>query len=167
MDCDARRQRNTNTPYSTWRQFYLSAQMAHAVWGQRDKALSSTPCGFMETQTSTSKHAQSHHQMGEVSFILQLLCLQETSPNCPVNMRLGDFHGTTKSLTWITEYSVGLLIVLKCNVWDICSYMIEWLELLHHTEEILRSNVEANYPNARYLWRISVPPGKWLDSASI
>lgn len=166
MDCDTRWWWwNTNTPYSTWRQFYLSAQMAHAVRAQQDKAPSSTPCGFMETQTSTSTHAQSHHQMREVSFMLQLFCLQKTSPNCPVNMRLGGFHSTTKSLTWINEYSVGLLIVLKCNVRDMFVY--DWLELLHHTEEILGSNVEASYPIARYLWWISVPPGKWLDSASI
>jgi hypothetical protein len=103
----------------------------------------------------------------ERSVLCSNCCLQETSTSCPVNTRLGGFHSTTKSLTWITEYSVGLLIVLKCNVWDVCSCMIEWLELLPHTDEVLGSNVEASYPDARYLWRSLVSPGKRLDSALI
>jgi hypothetical protein len=42
-------------------------------------------------------------------------CLQKKSPNCPVNTRLGGFHSTTKSLTWIIEYSVTLLCVeMQC-----------------------------------------------------
>lgn len=90
-----------------------------------------------------------------------------SKPNCPMNMRLGGYHSTTKSLTWIIEYSVGLLIVLKCNAWDIRSYANEWLELLPHPEEVLASNVEASYPDERYMWLSSVSPGKWQDSASI
>jgi hypothetical protein len=50
---------------------------------------------------------------------------------------------------------------------DIRSYTSGWLEHLPHTEEVLGSNVEASYPDARYIWWSSGSPGKWMDSASI
>jgi hypothetical protein len=54
---------------------------------------------WVHGDTSTSMHVQSHYQMREVSFMLELLCFQDKSPKCPVNTRLGGFYSTMKSLT--------------------------------------------------------------------
>ena len=123
MDCDARRRWNTNTPYSTWRQFYLSAQTAHAIRAQRYKALSSTPCGFMETQTSTSTHAQSHHQMREASFTLQLL-FPGNKPQLPSEYetgRLPQYNEVINLDNWVLSrvtYCVEMQCVRRMFMYD-------------------------------------------------
>jgi hypothetical protein len=139
------------------RKTVLSAQTAHAVWAQRDKALSSTPCGFMKTQTWTSKHAQSHHHMREVSFILQLPSEYKTGwlPQYNIVINLDNWV-----LSQVT-YCVEMQCVRHMFIYDrvVTASASHW--------EVLGSNVEASYPDARYMWQSSVSPWKWLDTASI
>jgi hypothetical protein len=51
-------------------------------------------------------HAQSHHQIKEVSFIVQLLISTGKEPQVASEYETG----------WLPQYNkVGLLIVLRCN----------------------------------------------------